>query len=348
MIKEILENLGYVLIDRGTYWHTSAVFRGGDNNTAIQVYKDTGVWKDFVEDSCFMPFEALVKKTLNTEDELVIKDVLKGKSQGVNIKLREKKLLKEETIYPESSLIRLLPHYDFYLNRGISRETLKAFKVGLATSGKMYRRLVFPIYTKDGKIHGFSGRKVGDNNPLNPKWLHTGKTMDWFYPYYLTPEVSSAIIGSRSVYIVESIGDSMALFNNNIKNNLVSFGLNMSPKFIAKLGALDVDKIFVAFNNDFENKRNRGFEAGVKAVLKMSETIDFKKIYFAPPEKNDFGVMLPEGFSIYSDRTKNLTHQESMKQVLEIGKEMIADKLVKKTFEDNFKKFVRLYNFNYE
>lgn len=60
--KTILENLGYKLSDRGTFWQTSAIYRNGDNPTAIQVYKDTGVWKDFVEDTNFLPFEALVKK----------------------------------------------------------------------------------------------------------------------------------------------------------------------------------------------------------------------------------------------------------------------------------------------
>lgn len=347
MIKEILENLGYNLIDRGAYWHTNAVFRGGDNNTAIQIYKDSGVWKDFVEDSCFMPLEALVKKTLNTQDEVLVKQILRGKTSGVTIETREKKLLKEEKTYPATSLIRLLPHYDFYLNRGISKETLKTFKVGLATSGKMYRRLVFPIYRKDGMIHGFSGRKVADNNPDNPKWIHTGKVIDWFYPYYVTPEVAEAIRETREVFLVESIGDSLSLYDKGVKNNLVSFGLNISPKFVSKLNCLDIDRVIVAFNNDSESKRNRGFESGVKAVIKLSETIDFKKIYFGPPEKNDFGIMLQEGVDIYKNRIKNLSHQESMKQVIEIGKEMMANKTTKPTFEAAFRKFIKLYNFNY-
>ena len=56
--KQVLEELGYRLKDHGSYWRTSAVYRSGDNSTALQIYKDTGVWKDYVEDSIFLPFRS--------------------------------------------------------------------------------------------------------------------------------------------------------------------------------------------------------------------------------------------------------------------------------------------------
>ena len=58
-IKEILSSLGYNLVDKGTYWQTNAVFRQGDNKTALQIYKDSGVWRDYVAQSKPMPFRAL-------------------------------------------------------------------------------------------------------------------------------------------------------------------------------------------------------------------------------------------------------------------------------------------------
>ena len=70
--KNTLISLGYSLQDRGDYWQTSAVFRRGDNKTAIQIWKDTGVWKDYVENSPFMPFNKLVQLTIgSTDSELV-------------------------------------------------------------------------------------------------------------------------------------------------------------------------------------------------------------------------------------------------------------------------------------
>ena len=101
--KEILENLGYRLKDHGSYWRTSALYRSGDNSTALQIYKDTGVWKDYVEDSVFLPFEALIQKTLNVRAPNVIKSYLKDKGVAVGKRVAQRNLLKEEKTYPLSS-----------------------------------------------------------------------------------------------------------------------------------------------------------------------------------------------------------------------------------------------------
>ena len=80
-------------------------------------------------------------------------------------------------------LDKLFPNYSFYKKKGISEETQKKFQVGLAGVGKMYRRMVFPIYNEHQQIIGFSGRKVDDNNNY-PKWKHLGKRNSWVYPAF--------------------------------------------------------------------------------------------------------------------------------------------------------------------
>ena len=45
----VLESIGYNLIDCGDHWRTQALYRDGDNKTAVKIYKNTGVWMDFVE-----------------------------------------------------------------------------------------------------------------------------------------------------------------------------------------------------------------------------------------------------------------------------------------------------------
>lgn len=340
--REILENLGYRLKDHGQYWRTNAVYRSGDNSSALQIYKDTGVWKDYVEDTMFLPFEALLQKTLNTKDSMVIKSYLREAS-SVNT-TKEKNLLKEEKSYDKSCLKRLLPHHDFYLNKNISLNTLEKYRCGLSTSGKMYQRVVFPIFRQDGMIHGFSGRKVTvDDN--KPKWLHLGRCSDWFYPFFSVNECMQSIIDSKQVIIVESIGDSLSLFDNGYKNNLVSFGLNISPKFISKLGSLGLEKIVISFNNDCNSEINRGAEASIKTIFKLIETIDFQKIYFIPPHTNDFGDMTKEDFEKFSDVYYNMSHMESMKLVMNM-----ADKVhsKNKSFSESLKKFKKLYAFHYD
>ena len=75
-IKDSLIQLGYKLADRGSYWQTNAIFRNGDNKTAIQIYKNTGVWKDHVQNSTFSPFSRLVEITLGTNDKNRLKQFL--------------------------------------------------------------------------------------------------------------------------------------------------------------------------------------------------------------------------------------------------------------------------------
>ena len=342
--KEVLENLGYRLKDHGSYWRTNAVYRSGDNSTALQIYKDTGVWKDYVEESQFMPFEALLQKTLNTNDPNAVKHYLKDNGVNVGARIKQKHLLREEKTYPAKALNKLLPHHDFYLNKGISKETLEDFQCGLAMSGKMYQRVIFPIFRKDGRIHGFSGRKVTDDD--RPKWLHMGKSSGWLFPYYNIEKVREAIAEKESVHIVESVGDCLSLYDNGVKNVLVSFGLNISPTFISRLSSLPLKKVFVSFNNDESSSVNRGFEGAIKSIFKLVESIDFDKVYFVPPEKNDFGEMSKEEIEKHSGYCYNLQHQDSMKQVIKIAKGMDS-RGVTKNFSSSLKKLIKKNNFHF-
>ena len=343
--KQILENLGYKLTDRGNFWQTNAVYRGGDNMTAVLVYKNNGVWKDFVEDTNYLPFEALLEKTIGTKDKLKIRELLKNKTTDFS-PTSKKNLLMQEKTYDSSCLKKLLPHYDFYTKRGISKETLVDYQCGLATGGKLYQRIVFPVFNKDGKIHGFSGRKVLDKNE-SPKWLHMGKKMDWFYPYYTTQKTANSITENKSAFLLESIGDSLAMYDAELENNLVCFGTAISPKFISHLASLELERIYVSLNNDSDSERNRGFEGAFKVICKLAETIDFKRIYFAPPTKNDFGVMNKIEIDAFYSEARNTDHQLSIHRIIEFGKKINAESKQGAGFIKGLKNLCKLYNFHY-
>ena len=76
-IKEILQSLGYKLNDNGRYWRTSAVYRGGDNQTSLHIYKDTGCWRDYVAQTPFLSFEKLIAASLKTNDSNEISKFIK-------------------------------------------------------------------------------------------------------------------------------------------------------------------------------------------------------------------------------------------------------------------------------
>ena len=76
-IHETLSDLGFKLNDKGTYWQTNAIWRNGDNHTAIQIYKDSGVWKDYVDQTGPQPLAKLIAKVLGTDDPKVINNTSK-------------------------------------------------------------------------------------------------------------------------------------------------------------------------------------------------------------------------------------------------------------------------------
>tara|TARA_R110002020_G_scaffold363289_1_gene575562 strand:- start:1748 stop:2818 length:1071 start_codon:yes stop_codon:yes gene_type:complete len=293
----ILQSIGYKLIDCGDHWRTRAVYRDGDNETALKIYKNTGVWMDFVQNKGSKPFEALVRETLSDSPKELAK-ILGGAKREIAAIYQEKETIQMEKIYPESSLDKLFPNYNFYSKKGISEATQKAFEVGLAGVGKMYRRMVFPIYNEHQQIIGFSGRKVDDNNNY-PKWKHIGRRNNWVYPALNKDAGTNQEINSKKeVILVESIGDAMALYEQGIKNVLVMFGLSVNSNIINYLNSKCINRIFIATNNDNHAGENRGFIAAIKTFIKLSGYFDLDTLIvkFPPRPYNDFGDAHREGY----------------------------------------------------
>ena len=344
-IKDILTNLGYKLTDCGNHWRTNALYRGGKNPTAVQVYKDSGVWVDYVKDSKALPLEYLVQATLQTNDKEEIKKVIGGYDFSISRKeIIERPKLTMEKTYPDAILNKLLPHYKFYNKRGVSDETLMFFKGGLATEGAMYQRFVFPIYNDDQKICGFSGRDMTTSNPNRPKWKHVGKKSEWIYPFYLPQShenlVESSILREDEVILVESIGDLLQLHEQGIKNVLVTFGVSLSSKLLCFLVSLGCSRIVLSLNNDSDKDHNRGLIGSFKCYLKLLNYFNRDNIIVHPPTCKDFGEMHPEDFNPWklylSDKTYINDQPKYKDQILDLikTKEIPASLYKKKFFNE--------------
>lgn len=336
-IHDILTSLGYNLQDRGSYWQTNALFRQGDNKTALQIYKDTGVWRDFVNDTPPLKFEKLVYQSVG-EDPKEFQKILKDKNFSSLEKSSSSSSPKVtmENIYCESSLKKLLPHYRFYNDKGISTEVLKDLKGGLATQGQLYQRFVFPIYNDIGQIHGFSGRDML-NKEGRPKWKHIGRKSSWVYPLY-TPCRGKSLLENLTncdnMILVESIGDLLALREAGHFNVLVTFGLEISPSIISSLVELNPSRITLSFNNDFLSTENRGMLASLKNYFKLMSYFDVHKISICLPLANDFGDMNNSSFADWDKKllSIDLLEQQSLilKESLPLIKEgKFSKKLIK-------------------
>jgi len=317
-IRPTLEKIGYRLIDCGNHWRTKALYRGGDNESAVCIYKNTGVWSDYAQGSQKFPFERLIKLTCGS-DAQTIKKILSSINKSEEYIYIPKQTIEMDAIYPESILNNLFPNFSFYKRKGLSEDTLNFYKTGLAQSGKMYRRMVFPIYNEYSQIVGFSGRKTDVDNDKIPKWKHIGKKRNWIYPAYIPAEetVDSVIRKTGEVVIVESIGDSMALFESGVKNSLVSFGLGCQPIMLSYLSSFSVKRIVIAGNNDSDGE-NHGYFGSVKTLLNLLPYFDFNciEINLPPENHNDFSDAFTSGLDLKKWYNTPVDRSQFIKQLV--------------------------------
>ena len=290
-IRDVLTSLGYTLRDNGKEFRSRPIYRDSGNDNSLVIKKDNGFWIDYSENiKGFLP--DLVKITLNLKDVSEAKKYLKDNGFSLEIKKEEKPKIKDRRVFPEEYLDELFPNHKYWIDRGISKDTLSLFKGGICSKGLMKNRYVFPIFDSRKKFVGYSGRYIHKTKKKSlPKWLHRGDKSFWKYPLFINFDF---IKNSQYVILVESIGDMLALWDAGIKNVMVVFGIDVSLSVLNFLIRLDVEKIVIAFNNDKDNNLV-GNKAADKAKNKFLKYFDEGQvIIFLPDVKNDFGDMTKE------------------------------------------------------
>ena len=235
-VKDILVNIGYTLFDSGKEYRTKPLYRDSSSNSVLSIKKDSGRWVDFKENR-FGNLEELVQITLNLKDLSEAKSYISNNFQ-LRIPKPEKERLKAPTIFNKHDLRHIIPDYSYWKGRGVSSETLQLFDSGVMRSGKMKDRYVFPVFDKRDRLVGVAGRDVTGKQQM--KWKLLGEKNSWAYPmkYNL-----NFLRNDRKVFLVESIGDMLALWEAGIKNCIVTFGLAITPKIKQVLMFTDPKKI---------------------------------------------------------------------------------------------------------
>jgi hypothetical protein len=202
--------------------------------------------------------------------------------------------------------------------------------------------MVFPIYDENKQIIGFSGRKVDDDNDF-PKWKHLGKRKNWVYPAYIPSDdsVDTFITESKEVILVESIGDSMALFEHGIKNSLVTFGLGINSQIISYLTSKEIDRIIISNNNDLESEKNHGLVSCIKIFMALSKFFDLDQLVIKLPPKpyNDFGIAHENDYNLQEWLSQEIDKDKQLKAIVSFIEKNATFFNVK-----DVAKFQKLYN----
>jgi hypothetical protein len=297
-IHEILTSIGYTLKDFGKEYRAKPIYRDSDNDTVLRIYKDTGFWVDFKE-NISGDFNSLVKLSLKLQTEDEAKTWLKNKNFQYFVAPSEKPKVKDKKIFDKDLLLKLSKDHAYWINRGIEENTVQLFNGGIASAGKMKDRYVFPIFNSKNEIVGFSGRDITNKSKI--KWKHLGDKSSWCYPTFLNLE---SIQKTREVFLIESIGDCLSLYQADVKNTIVTFGLEISVSILNFLLKIDPIKIYISFNND-EAKNSAGNEASKKAYNKLLRYFDPKQLVVKLPTKKDFGEMTIEEIQLWQKNLNN-------------------------------------------
>jgi hypothetical protein len=287
MIVELLKKMGYIPERSGPdYLRMKAIYRNSASSS-LSVNTKSGWFTDFVTGQSG-PLIKLAMITLNINEKDAknfLRDEYFDSSASTQEEEEEIKIVQDK-FFDSDSIKDLMPWYTFYKNRGISEQTIKDFGGGVKTYGKLNNRFVFPIY-QGQKIIGLAGRDLYTNSQ-RPKWKILGRKSNFVYPSDLSsPEIQS----TKTVILVESIGDALALYENGIKNFIVIFGLSVSKNVILFLMKSNLEKIIISTNNDEESDYNRGMEAALNIKSKLSKFFNSDILKVKLPTKKDFGDM---------------------------------------------------------
>mgnify|MGYP001345434277 CR=1 FL=1 len=179
----------------------------------------------------------------------------------------------------------------YLIDRGLSEETIKYFKVGFAPESSKYllnaiksenyerqvldkcglfgaskneffdrfrSRIMFPIWNASAKIVGFGGRVFASDDPakyMNSPETPIYKKSDIFYGLHQARE---SIRKEGFAILVEGYTDVIQLFQNGIKNCVAVSGTAFSDRHVSQLNKFS-SKVLLAYDGDF---------AGVSATLK--------------------------------------------------------------------------------
>jgi len=287
-IYQILTDLGYQLKDYGKEFRAKPLYRDSDNDTVLRIYKDTGKWFDFSQ-NISGDINSLINLTLKLEDPIKAQEWLKNKNFKPNVEIATRKpLIKSTKKFDIEILAKLEGVHKYWVDRGVNQDTILEFKGGLANMGKMKNRYVFPIFDIKNNLIGFSGRDI--TNKSNIKWKHLGEKNDFLYPLFLN---DNYIQNKKEVILVESIGDMLNLWQNGVKNVLVTFGTNLSLSILNYCLKIDVQKIYISLNDD-SHKNKAGNIGAEKIKSRLKRYFDEKQLTIKLPFKKDFGEMSSE------------------------------------------------------
>lgn len=169
------------------------------------------------------------------------------------------KLSNSVSFYDEKLLSKLVKDYSYWINRGIKEEIISSYEGGLAISGKLGDRYVFPVRDKNNMLVGFTGRYIKDIPKWSktPRWRHLGRKKIWIHD---GKRVINETKKEGYAIITEGIGCALALRQSGLKCFYPIFGTVASSTIISSIISCAPKNIIISLNNEKSGIGNEAAE----------------------------------------------------------------------------------------
>lgn len=169
----------------------------------------------------------------------------------------------------------------YFLSRGFKQSTLELFDVGDCNNPtkEMNGRAVVPIYDENYNYVGCVGRDIYDTD--DRKWKNSkGLKKNILYGYNISQK---DIERTKTIILVEGQGDVWKLYENNIRNAVGIFGVDISDDQLFFLDSLCLENMVILTDMD---------DPGRKAVQSIKNKCGRRFNYYVPTfEEKDVGSM---------------------------------------------------------
>lgn len=277
-VRDILLEIGIKITSENEsgFAQFRPIYRGSNNDKGASINLYTGLVTDWSQGETFSIDELYNRVTglqLNKDEIELLQKPPKEQED-------------EDRVWSEKSLIYLLPNHSYWMNRGISKETLNFFKGGVSHSGKLINRYVWPVYDKYDRIIGFTGRDLTGESEI--KYKHEGKSTKFIFGVFNKKDdrrpILDSIFEKNEVILVEGPSDSVSCYDEGLLNVIPTIGLNISRTLLNFLLGINPKKIIIAYNKD---ENFRGQDAAVKNFAKLAEYFSVNSLSIKYPEGND-------------------------------------------------------------
>jgi len=238
---------------------------------------------------------------------------------------------------------------EYLRKRGLKQETIEEFRLGFAPpdirellgllrkgeftpedlgkSGAFSRRedglhlifggrVIFPIFSPEGKVVAFGGRAIDDSVP---KYINSSETLIFkkgnvLYGFHMAKE---SITKRKQVIIVEGYMDAITLYEAGIKNVVATLGTALTEGHL-RLIRRYIEEIILAFDPD-----SPGMNAALRATPLIEESHLSAKVMLLPEGSDPDSFVRKEGreaFEALLDKAVDI-YDFQIKKALEKGEE---------------------------